>query len=118
MFTITIIINIICKLFASLAIATTPNSYILCLSQIRVDADIQWYRIVLHAADVENIDVVTAQETCDLLSILLSSFQEASRRLKKNASWQKTKVQNLRTEPRDTSINMGGNIVDGTTDLT
>ena len=35
-----------------------------------------------------------------------------------NASWQKTKVQNLRTGPRYASINVDENIVDGVTDFT
>ena len=35
-----------------------------------------------------------------------------------NASWQKTKVQNLGTGPLDASINVDGNIVDGVTDFT
>ena len=33
----------------------TPNSPVLCLPQIRVEADIQWYQIVLHALGPESI---------------------------------------------------------------
>ena len=35
-------------------IKMTPHSSVLCLSQIRVEADIQWYKIVLHASGPES----------------------------------------------------------------
>ena len=52
MFTIiNIIIIIICCVRGC---KMTPNSFVLCLSQIQVKIDIQWYKIVLHAPDSES----------------------------------------------------------------